>query len=379
MIPSTREVLADLVAFDTTSARSNLELIAYVEAFLTRYGIAHWRAPSPDGSKAGLWATLGPEGNGGLILSGHSDCVPCTGQSWSSDPYALVERDGRLYARGAADMKGFVASALTTLARKAQADRGTPLHLALSYDEELGCSGVGTLLDAVRRRGIRPAACLVGEPTSMQPVIGHKGGNGYRCTVTGFEAHSSLAPQGVNAIEYAAEIIACIRRVARDLAAGPSDSAFDIPTCTISTGLIEGGTAVNIVPNHCSFTFEFRNLIEVDPATILAPITRFVRETVEPAIQAISPAASVTFEPVFAYPAHALADDAPILARLRLLLPGTGVSKVAYGTEAGLFQRDLGVPTIICGPGAIAQAHKPNEYVATAQLEACDAFLDALT
>jgi len=376
--PTSRDILADLVAFNTTSRNSNLPLIDYVQQFLARHRVQAELVPSPDGDKANLWATLGPDGDGGIILSGHTDCVPVEGQDWTSDPFALTERDGRLHARGSADMKGFLACALAAVPDILAAKPQRPIHLAFSYDEEVGCTGVRGLIDRLARRGVRPAFCLVGEPTGMQVVIGHKGGRAYRCLVRGLESHSSLAPHAVNAIECAAELIVHLRRLARDLANGPADADFDVVHSTISTGAITGGTAVNIVPNSCSFVFEFRNLPEVDQESIFAAIERHARDVLEPGMKAVAPEAGFSFKPVYEYPAHAIDAAHPLVTRMKHLVGRNDHGKVAYGTEAGLFQHDLGVPTVVCGPGSINVAHKPDEFIETDQLDACDALIRRL-
>ncbi|BCP54998.1 acetylornithine deacetylase [Kaistia sp. 32K] len=375
---TTREILADLVGFDTTSARSNLPLIEHVRAYLAIHGVTAEIFPSADGRKASLWATIGPAGPGGIILSGHTDCVPVEGQAWTSDPFTLTERDGRLYGRGACDMKGFDAAVLAIVPELVAAKLERPVHIAFSYDEEVGCTGVREMIAILKGRGEAAAACLVGEPTSMQVVVGHKGGRGYRCHVTGQEAHSSLAPRAVNAIEYAAELIVFLRDLAGELAIGPRDEAFDVVHTTISTGLISGGTAVNIVPNACSFTFEYRNLVEVDPDSIFERIVDFAETKLLPEMRSRAPQASITFEPIYDYPALAIDPSHPLVTRLKNVVGHNGHGKVAYGTEGGLFQRDLGVPTVVCGPGSIDMAHKPDEYVTIEQLDRCDAALRKL-
>jgi len=374
----TRRILADLVAFDTTSRNSNLPLIGYVRDYLARHGIESELFSSPDGSKANLWATIGPPVHGGLILSGHTDCVPVDGQDWTSDPFTVVQREARLYGRGTCDMKGFLACVLAAVPELSRAGLERPVHIAFSYDEELGSIGVRHLTAALARRGARPALCLVGEPTGMGVVTGHKGGRSYGCTVTGAESHSSLAPHAVNAIEYAAELIGEIRRVGQELAAGPADAEFDVIHSTISTGLIEGGTAINIVPRSCSFTFEYRNLIDVDQDRIFSRIERFAREVLEPQMQKIALDAGISFEEIYDYPAHEIEADHPQVLLVKRLVQRNDHSKVAYGTEAGIFKRDLAVPTVICGPGSISNAHMPDEFVELDQLAACDAFIQQL-
>ena len=375
---SSRSILADLVAFDTTSRNSNLELIAYIEAYLSDFGIASRRIYNEAGDKASLWASVGPEGDGGLILNGHTDCVPVDGQPWTTSPFMLTERDGRLFGRGSCDMKGFLACVLAAVPKMLGAPLLRPFHFAFSHDEEIGCVGVRGMLAELAAHGPRVEACIVGEPTSMQVVNGHKGGRAYRCRIQGLAVHSSLAPQGVNAIEVAAELIVFLRRVASRLAEGPRDVDFDLPQSTISVGLIEGGTAINIVPDRCSFVFEFRNLIEVDQEEIFGKIRRYAEETLLPAMQATDPLTTIRFEPIYQYPAHAITPDHPLVTQVKVALGRNGHSKVAYGAEAGLFLSELGLPTLLCGPGSIVQAHRPDEYVDVEQLDLCDVFLDKL-
>ena len=378
MTATSRELLADLVAFDTTSRKSNLELIDYVRKYLSGHGIKSTLVYDVTGRKANLWATIGGNGDGGVILSGHTDCVPVDGEVWTSDPFTLTEREGRLYARGAADMKGFLACVLAAVPTLVAMPLSCPIHLAFSHDEEIGCVGVRSLLAELEAVGPLPAMCIVGEPTSMQVVTGHKGGRAYRCHVEGLSAHSSLAPRGVNAIEFAAEIIVFIRKLAQDLAEGPQDADFDLTHSTISTGLIEGGAAINIVPARCSFVFEFRNLLEVDQSDIFARIDDFANGTVLPEMRRVHPGAEIRFEEIYEYPAHAIEAHDPFVTMMKYLVGRNDSSKVAFGAEAGLFRRELGIPTVLCGPGAIAVAHKPDEYVASDQLDACDRFIAEL-
>jgi acetylornithine deacetylase len=371
----TEQILRDLVAFDTTSRRSNLDLIGYVQDYLERHGVASRLVMDATGRKANLWATIGPEADGGVVLSGHTDCVPVDGQDWRTDPFALTERDGRLYGRGACDMKGFLASVLAAVPDFVAGPLPRPVHLAFSHDEEIGCVGVRSLLAELAEAGPRPAFCIVGEPTSMQVVTGHKGGRSYRCRFEGLAAHSSLAPQGVNAIEYAAELVLFLRGIGEGLAAGPQDADYDVTHSTLSVGLIQGGTAINIVPAACELTFEFRNLAEVDQEAIFRRIEGFALGELLTRMRARHPGAAIRFEQVFEYPAHAIPADDPLVTRMKHIVGPNDHSKVAFGTEAGLFLRELGLPTVVCGPGSIAVAHKPDEYVDRSQLAACDRFL----
>jgi acetylornithine deacetylase len=375
---STERILGDLVAFDTTSRRSNLDLIAYVQDYLDRHGAASRLVMDATKQKANLWATIGSEKDGGVVLSGHTDCVPVDDQDWNSDPFALTERDGRLYGRGACDMKGFLAAVLAAVPDLVGQSLPRPVHLAFSHDEEIGCVGVRSLLAELAQGRPKPAFCLVGEPTSMQVVVGHKGGRSYRCHFEGLAAHSSLAPQGVNAIEYAAELVLFLRDIGEALATGPQDSDYDVTHSTISVGLIHGGSAINIVPSSCDLTFEFRNLAEVDQEAIFRQIEEFALQQILPRMRERYPDAAIHFERIYEYPAHAIPADDPLVTRMKHLVGRNDHSKVAFGTEAGLFLRELGLPTVVCGPGAIAVAHKPDEYVERSQLAACDAFLRKL-
>lgn len=371
----TELILRDLVAFDTTSAKSNLELIAYVQAYLASHGIASRLIPDETGTKANLWATIGPDGDGGLVLSGHTDCVPVVGEVWQSDPFTLTERDGKLYARGSADMKGFVAAALAAVPDIIAMQLDRPVHLALSHDEEIGCIGVRSLLQDLSGRSQKPAMCIVGEPTLMQVVTGHKGGCAYRCHFTGHAVHSSLAPHGQNAIESAAELVVYLKGIATELATGPSDPDFDLTHSTLSVGMIQGGAAINIVPADAVVTFEFRNLMEVDQQAIFDRIENEVFHRILPEARLRFAGASARFEQIYEYPAHAIGADAPLVTAMKHIVGRNDHSKVAYGAEAGLFLRKLGLPTVLCGPGSISVAHRSDEYVERSQLAAADSML----
>jgi acetylornithine deacetylase len=375
----TIEILEALVGFDTTSRNSNLALVEWIEAYLDRVGVAHERITDETGIKANVWATIGPLGVPGTILSGHTDVVPVDGQSWSTDPFRLTERNGRLYARGAADMKGFDACCLAAVPDIVAARLARPIHLALSYDEEVGCVGVRGVIARLERGKVKPAACFVGEPTEMGVVIGHKGQRSFRVTVHGKSCHSSLAPHGVNAVEYAARLIVKIRDIGDRLArSGARDPLYDVPYTTANSGVVHGGTAFNIVPDLCTFEFEFRPLAVDDVDGLVEEVMAYGRERLEPEMQAIDPAARITFEPKSSWPGLE-APAASDIVRLAKTLAGRNEhSKVAYGTEAGLFASS-GIPAVVIGPGSIEQAHKADEYIAVAQLEACSAFLDRLT
>jgi len=375
--PASRDILARLVAFDTTSRNTNLPLLDYVEDYLRGHGVVSRRVSRSPEPKANLFATIGPDRPGGIILSGHTDCVPVDDQEWSSDPFVLTERDGRLFGRGSADMKGFLACVLAVVPELVKRPLSRPVHIAFSYDEEVGCTGVLDLIDDLKGSGLAADMCLVGEPTGMELVIGHKSGRSYRCHVSGLEAHSSLAPRAVNAIEYAARLIAGISDIARELKGGLSDDDYDLPHATISTGLIAGGTGINIVPHHCSFTFEYRLLPGQDADAIFARI-KAMAEALCGEMRKLHPGSAITFEKVYDYPSHAIAAEAPAVKTMTTLLGSNRLAKVAYGTEAGLLQEGLSVPTVICGPGDIAVAHKPDEFVTLDQLRRCEALLRRL-
>jgi acetylornithine deacetylase len=371
-------LLNELVAFPTVSCDSNLDLIHYARDILQGLGATTRLTYDDDRRKANLFATLGPERGSGIVISGHTDVVPVEGQAWETDPYAVVEKNGRLYGRGTADMKGFLACALALAPEFAASNLRAPVHFALSYDEEVGCLGIGRLIADLMQAGIRPRACIVGEPTLMSPVIAHKGKQSYRCTVRGLATHSAYAPQGVNAVEAAAEAIAYLKSMARrHRDRGPFDHAFDVPHSTVHTGLIRGGIALNIVPNQCVFDFEVRHLPDDDPGVLLRELKEYISATLEPEMRAVSNAAGFDIERLSEMPALDMSPEAEIVGLVQELTGNPEIGKVSYGTEASQFQR-AGIPAVVCGPGSIAQAHKPNEFVAIEQLERCERFLRAL-
>lgn len=372
------DMIRRLVAFDTTSRNSNLALVEFVRDYLAGLGIESRLVYDEGGGKANLYATLGPDDRPGIALSGHTDVVPVDGQDWQTDPWQVTERDGRLYGRGTADMKSFLAVALAMAPEFLERGLKTPIHLVFSYDEEVGCVGVRRLLEVLRDMPIRPAACIVGEPTEMKVVVAHKGKKSVRCRVRGFECHSSLAPRGVNAIEYAAEVIAYLRRMAQRIAAeGASDPDYDIPHTTVHTGVVQGGTALNIVPKDCSFDFEFRYLPGDDPEALFDEVRRFAERELEPAMRAVAPETGFSWEEISAFPGLDTPTDAEIVGLAKALSGSNATGKVAFGTEAGLFQ-SIGIPAIICGPGSIDQAHKPDEFVSLEQVALCERFLRRL-
>ena len=376
--PASIEMIRKLVAFPTVSRDSNLDLVHFIRDYLRPFEPELRFTYDDARGKANLFVTLGPGDRAGIALSGHTDVVPVEGQAWDTDPFTLCERDGRLYGRGTADMKSFLAVALTLVPEFVERGLSLPLHLACSYDEEVGCVGVGRMIGDLARAGIRPQACIVGEPTMMKPVIAHKGKRGYRCTVRGKAAHSAYAPRGVNAVEAAAEAIAFLKRMARrHRDSGPFDRSFDIGYSTVHTGIIRGGAALNIVPHHCTFDFEFRCLPGDDPGALLAEFERHVRDRIEPEMHAIDRAAGFTIEPLSEIPALDTGPETEVVALAQELSGSNEVGKVSFGTEASQFQH-AGIPTVICGPGSIEQAHRPNEFVSVEQVARCEAFLRGL-
>lgn len=366
-----------LVSFPTVSRESNMVLIDFVREHLRPLDAEVRLTFDDDRRKANLFATVGPRGPGGLVLSGHTDVVPVDGQAWESDPFVATEKDGRLYGRGASDMKGFIAIALALLPEYVSRLQ-RPLHLAFSYDEEVGCIGVGRLIEDLARARVQPSGCVVGEPTLMTPVIAHKGKRSYRCAVRGLSAHSAYAPAAVNAVEAAAEGVAYLKAVARRLRdRGPYDRGFDVAHTTVHTGVIRGGTALNIVPNECSFDFEVRHLPGDDPAALLAELKSHIANRIEPEMKAVDPRAGFEIVQMSEIPALDTSAETPIVALVHELTGTTEIGKVSYGTEASQFQR-AGIPSVVCGPGSIEQAHKPNEYIEIAQVAACERFLRRL-
>jgi acetylornithine deacetylase len=372
-----RELLKALVGFDTTSAKSNLALIEFVEDYLDGQGIECFRVPSPDGTKADLFASIGAQGEGGIGLSGHSDCVPVEGQRWTSDPFTLTERGGKLYGRGACDMKGFIACVLASVPLFKSRTLKEPIHIIISYDEEVGCTGVRPLIARLGADLPRPRAIIVGEPTSMKVIDAHKRIDSYRTRVTGREAHSSMPELGVNAIAAAAALIGELERLGADIAAKQNDPRFEPPFSTVSVGTIKGGTAPNIVPKHCEFQWQVRSLPSAAPAEVPRDLSAFAKNALLPRMRQVTQEAAVDLETQGSVPAFVATPRSAAVA-LALQLTGTDTTHaVSYTTEAGLFEQ-AGCPSVICGPGDIAQAHAADEYVSIEQLEACMAFLGGL-
>ncbi|GLK68933.1 acetylornithine deacetylase [Hansschlegelia plantiphila] len=374
----TVEILDRLIAFPTVSRDSNLGLIGFVRELLSPLGARLSLTHDDAGGKANLHAVIGPAGPGGVMLSGHTDVVPVEGQAWTTDPFRLTPRDDRLLGRGTCDMKGFIACALAAVESAAARPLKRPLHLALSYDEEIGCVGVRRMIEQLVGADL-PAFCIVGEPTGLETVVAHKGKVAGRISCRGRECHSALAPEGLNAIHLAADMVGALRReqdvIARD---GPRDDDYAVPFSTVHAGVIRGGTALNIVPRDCAIDFEIRHLPADEPRLVLdrlfAEAGRLTREA-----EARFPGAGVSIEILNAYPGLATDPGAEIVPFARRLSGGEGqLRKIAFGTEGGLFTERLGVPTVVCGPGDIRDAHQPDEYVSRAQLAACDAMLARL-
>ena len=379
MKPRVLEILKQLMAFDTVSSESNLALIDYVRDLLLTKGIESLIVKDQSAKKANLFASTGPKDQPGVLLSGHTDVVPAAGQAWTFPAFAATVQDGRIYGRGSCDMKGFIALAIDAMLDAADHTLNRPLQLALSHDEEIGCVGVRRLLDVLHLAPVRPFLCVIGEPTNMQFVLGHKGKGSYRAYCRGQEAHSSLAPRSVNAIHVACDFIAALRESQQQLQRhGAQDHDYDVPYSTVHVGQIIGGKALNIVPNLCTLDFEVRNL----PADDLDQFLEQMRERAEVIVreaQKLSSVAAIEIETVNVYPGL---DTHPSVEAVHFLkqfaAPDTGTSKVSFGTEGGLFKQRLDVPVVVCGPGSIEQAHKPDEFIEISQMDAGERFLQGL-
>lgn len=376
---SAREILETLISFDTTSRNSNLELLDFVEEYLASHGLSGWRVYDDTGQKANLFVSAGPDEAGGIVLSGHVDVVPVDGQDWTSDPFNLTERDGKLYGRGSCDMKGFVALSLWAVPQFVKRGLREPVHLAISYDEEVGCLGVRGMLHRLAAQEKQPRLCIVGEPTEFQPIVAHKGKWSFRSRVRGKECHSSLAPTGVNAVQYAAEAVTWLRREARRFQnEGLRDELYDLPHTTVHVGALHGGTALNIVPQEAEFVFEYRYIADDNPAEIHERFLKFVREELEPEMQAVDPQTGFSFETMSEIPGLDVDANHEVVNLARQLSGRNDHAKVAYGTEAGLFQEIAAIPTVVCGPGNIQQAHKPDEFLTLDQLAKGEEFMRRL-
>ena len=370
-------MIQKLVGFDTTSAKSNLALIDFMADYLSGLGADIRLTRNGDGTKANLFATIGPAHLPGIVLSGHTDVVPASADQWLSDPFTATLRDDRVYGRGTSDMKSFIAVALAKAPAFAAAPLRLPLHLAFSYDEEVGCLGVRSLIADLAGLPAKPALCIVGEPTEMAVIVGHKGKKSVTCTVHGKEGHSALNHLGVNAVEIAAEMVTKIRSIQRRIREnGPFEDGYDPPYTTLHTGVIAGGKALNIIPRECQFEFEIRNLPSHDPESVMAELRGFAQDLV-PEMLAVDHATGIMFDErnnTIGLSVHE--DSEP--ARLACQLSGHNhTSKVAFTTEAGLFAA-AGIPAVVCGPGSINQAHRPDEFIALEQVRKCDDFINDL-
>ena len=375
--PHALELAQTLVRMNTVSHRSNLELIHFIRDHLAQLGVKSRLTWNADKTKANLFATLGEGKPAGVILSGHTDTVPWDGQDWSMDPLGAVVQDGRLFGRGSADMKAFIGIALSQAEQFLNSDAPFAVHFAFTYEEEIGCFGVKELIADLRDAGIRPLACIVGEPTSMVPAIAHKGVYRYKCCVRGKEAHSSLTPHSVNAIEMAARVVGRVRDMAEGFERNePRFAGFDVPFSTASVGQFHGGIADNVVPRDAEFRYEFRDLPTANAAQMQSEVVAYA-QSLEPAMKKVAPAAGFEFETICEIPSFLGSKDDPVTRLAQELSGEKSTTLVAFGTEAGLF-KNAGISTVVCGPGSIQQAHQPDEYVSLEQLGRCEAFMQGL-
>ena len=378
ILARTREILGQLVAFPTVSSDSNLELIAYAADLLSDAGATLSLSRDGTGAKANLFATLGPAGDGGIVLSGHTDVVPADPAEWTSDPFTLTQRGDRLYGRGACDMKGFVAAALAMAPRFAEAKLARPLHFALTYDEEIGCFGARALVKEIADAGIRPSVAIIGEPTGMRVIEGHKGCYEYTTEFAGMEGHGSQPGKGVNAVEYAARYVSRLLDLAERLKErAPAGSRFDPPWTTVQVGRMSGGTARNVIARSCAVEWEMRPVRPDDAAYVKADLGAYADDVLLPAMRAVSPNCGIVTHTIGEVEGLQVVDESEARDIVRALTGCDHADVVAFGTEAGLFQ-SAGISSVICGPGSIAQAHKPDEFIAVEQLAACLEMLDKL-
>lgn len=362
---------------NTVSDQSNLELIHFIRDHLARLGVKSRLTFNADKTKANLFATLGEGKSAGVILSGHTDTVPWDGQDWSMDPLSALVKDDRLYGRGSADMKAFIGIAVSHAEQFLNSHAPFAIHLAFSYEEEIGCFGVKELIADLRDANIKPLACIVGEPTSMVPAIAHKGVYRYKCCVRGKEAHSSLTPHSVNAIEMAARVVGRVRDMAEDFEKNETRfEGFDVPFSTTSVGQFHGGIADNVVPRDAEFRYEFRDLPTANAAQMQSEVVAYAK-SLEPRMKQVAPAAGFSFETICEIPSFLGSKDDPVTRLAQTLSGEKSTTLVAFGTEAGLF-KNAGISTVVCGPGSIQQAHQPDEYVSLEQLGRCEAFMQGL-
>jgi acetylornithine deacetylase len=376
-VAAAKDLLARLVAFDTTSHKSNLPIVGFIADYLRQHGVEATLVSTADGQKASLFATIGPAGVGGIALSGHTDVVPVDGQTWSSDPFTLVERDGRLYGRGACDMKGYLACVLAMVPEFRARNLSTPVHIAFSYDEEVGCTGVRPMIAELGASLPLPRMVLVGEPTSMTVVDAHKGPMRWVVRLTGRAAHSSMPHLGVNAIAYAGHLLGELARIEAELKESRRNARFDPPYTTLQVTQMAGGNASNIVPAACWFGWEIRRLPGFDGQALDARFRRFAEETCATPMRQAAPEAGLSIELANEVPPFQADAGSAVVPLALKLAQQNDTFAVCYATEASLFQQG-GAPAVVCGPGHIAQAHTPDEYIAIAELEKCLAFLARL-
>jgi acetylornithine deacetylase len=375
---NSEEILARLVAFDTTSTKSNLQLIDFIRNLLDDHGIKSQLVHNDDHNRANLYATIGPLDIGGVMLSGHTDVVPTTGQDWNSDPYQLKTEERLLLGRGACDMKGFIACVLAGLPQITAERLQTPIHLAFSYDEEIGCLGAKKLVEVMAGFEIKPRIGLIGEPTNMGMVLGHKGKISFRVTVSGLSCHSAYISNGVNAVEYAADLIAFIRKMNTQVQQQLADHSYSVPHSTFHVGSIKGGTALNIVPQQCEFEFEIRNLPQQDLAALVHEIKHYANDVLLVDMRSRYPECEIRFDETSYYPGLHTDPASAVIAYTRAINPIDEIGdNVSFGTEAGLFD-GIGINCLVCGPGSIDQAHKADEFVSREQIQSCDQMIENL-
>ena len=375
---NTKDILDRLIAFDTVSQNSNMALMHYIEQLLSEANIKTTLIPNAQGTKANLLATIGPTDSGGVMLSGHTDVVPVEGQVWSKPAFKLTCSDGKYFGRGTTDMKGFVACAIAAALKAKQRPLKAPLHLAFSYDEEIGCQGVRSMIDLLQKAPVRPAMCIVGEPTSLTVATGHKGKIAIKARCIGREGHSALAPLALNALHLGCDFVTALREIQTELTQSfAHDDDYDVPYTTVHAARITGGIALNIVPNLCEVDFEIRNVAQDDPQQILAMIKARAEQIVTVA-KSHADEAAITFETNFSYPGLNTQGSADVVRFVKSLTGANHTKKVAFGTEGGLFSGQLDIPTVVCGPGSMMQGHKPDEYVEVSQIQRCDNMLARL-
>lgn len=373
------KILNDLISFDTTSYKSNLNLIKYIEKYLGHFNIKSKLIYDVTGKKANLYATIGSNKDEGIMLSGHTDVVPALENNWTSDPFHLTEKNKKFYGRGTADMKSFIALILSRIEKIINSNLTKSIHLAFSYDEEVGCIGVHKLIDLLQNSKFKPTFCIVGEPTNMEVVIGHKGKCSHEVEVNGLPCHSGQAPLGVNAINYASKLISFITDMAKEKSnIGPFDYDYEIPYSTLHTGIISGGSVINIIPEFCNFEFEVRHIKEDKPNDLINEIKAYANEYLIPEMHKISKKTGISFNEKTSYPGMSIDKNSELVKFTKELLNDEKHKKVIFGTEGGLFQEKLNIPTVVCGPGNIDQAHKADEYISFEQLAKGGAFLDKL-